>query len=276
VVEALNKRGDRLFSYEHQALLIELARWAAIAIQNAHLYEARLREQERRIAAETQGSMAAVTLNMAHTMNNIVGAIRVWAASLVDAVQTAPADPLEHYETKLRQIQGNAEEAITLIRNIRDPLQPVEPGPTDVRVCLTKAIESFWWPDHVSLHESHIQDLPLVWANDKGLEAVFHDLILNAVEALTTVGGGTIQITTNRVHDDRVEIAISDNGPGIPPHLESRIFQPGVSGREGGLGFGLWLAETSIRRFEGQIRFSSSPEEGTTFRVSLRAVNPEN
>jgi signal transduction histidine kinase len=255
-------------------LLVELARWAAIAIQNARLYDARLREQERRIAAETQGAMAAVTLNMAHTMNNIVGAIRAWAAGLVDAAQTTPSNALGQYEIKLRQIQGNAEEAITLIRNIRDPLQPVDPGPTDVHACLTEALARCWRPEHVNLQLTKARDLPPVWANDKGLEAVFHNLISNGIQALSTAGGGTINITTGLIDEDRVEIVISDNGPGIPLLLQDRIFQPGVSGRDDKLGFGLWLVETFIRRFEGQITFHSIPGEGTAFQVSLRAVKP--
>ena len=51
------------------------------------------------------------------------------------------------------------------------------------------------------------------------------------------------------------------------------VFNPGVSGKEGGLGLGLWLAETFIHQFEGQITFTSSGAKGTTFVVTLQPMN---
>jgi two-component system nitrogen regulation sensor histidine kinase GlnL len=72
-----------------------------------------------------------------------------------------------------------------------------------------------------------------------------------------------------------VEIAISDNGPGIPSELQSQMFNPGVSGTDGGLGIGLWLVETFIQQFDGHIEFSSAENDGTTFVVSLQPMGAE-
>lgn len=274
VVEALNKRGDQQFTYEHQALLIQLSHWAAIAIQNARLYEARMQEQKLRIEAESRGAMADLILNMAHTMNNIVGAIRVWASGLEYAAQTTPQAPLVQFQQKLLRLHHNAKEALELIRSIRDPFENLnaELGPTDVHVCLTKAIESCWWPENVSLRRSYADDLPLVWANAKGLEeAVFYNLISNAIQALTPKGG-EIRCLTRYLETHWVEIIIADDGPGIPQVLRDRIFHPGISNKEDRLGIGLWMVETFTRRFGGQIYCSSPTGQGTTFRILLPPV----
>ena len=69
-----------------------------------------------------------------------------------------------------------------------------------------------------------------------------------------------------------VEITIADDGPGIPPDLQSHMFNPGVSGTEGGLGIGLWLVETFIHQFDGRINYASSETEGTTFVVTLQPL----
>lgn len=270
VVEALNKVGEGQFTLEHQNLLIGLSHWAAIAIQTARLYEAQVQAQKRRVEAETRSAMAELILNMAHTMNNIVGAIRAWTLNLDQAVQRLPDTPVHQFHSKIRHIQENAQEAIDLIGNIRNPLENlnVQPGPTDVHACLTNAIDHCRWPHHLRLTQAFSESLPLVWASAEGLEAAFHNLISNAIQALSAQGG-EITISTRYVPANHVEIIIADNGPGIPSELQSRIFQPGISGQNGKLGLGLWLVETFIRRFDGQISVDSSPETGTVFTLRL-------
>jgi GAF domain-containing protein/anti-sigma regulatory factor (Ser/Thr protein kinase) len=275
VVEVLNKTGGQQFTHYHQVLLVEFTRWAAIAIHNARLFDERGRayqhlaaEQERRIAAETRGAMAAVILDMAHTMNNIVGAIRVWATNLEQAAQAKPESTLAAFKKEVGRIRRNAEEAIRLIGTMTGPLEQPALAPTNVNTCLAAAIESCWWPDNVSLAREDAATLPPVKANAKRLEAVFHNLLSNAVQVLAPYGG-QVRVCTRLTPAGAVEIAIADNGPGIPPGLQNQLFTPGVSGTDGGLGIGLWLVETFVHQFEGRINFTTSDTQGTTFFVTL-------
>ena len=274
VVEALNKVGAGEFTQAHQDLLIGLSHWAAIAIQTARLYEAQIQEQKRRVEAETRSAMAELILNMAHTMNNIVGAIRAWTLNLDQMVQKSPDAPIRQFHNKLHHIQENAEEAIDLISNIRNPLENLNAqlGSTDVQACLSRAIETCHWPDNIILKQSFSESIPLVWASSEGLIAAFHNLISNAIQALSATGG-EVCISTAATSNNQVEIIIADDGPGIPRELQERIFQPGISGQTDKLGLGLWLVETFVRRFEGQIGFTSSPEEGTVFKIRLMGAN---
>jgi two-component system sensor histidine kinase FlrB len=84
-----------------------------------------------------------------------------------------------------------------------------------------------------------------------------------------TIQGGIVSIKTGRTEDNLVEIVFHDDGPGIPSKLQEIMFNPGVSGKNGGLGLGLWLVETFVRQFGGDIECTSSPGEGTTFTVTL-------
>jgi two-component system, NtrC family, nitrogen regulation sensor histidine kinase GlnL len=63
-------------------------------------------------------------------------------------------------------------------------------------------------------------------------------------------------------------IEITDNGPGVPPELQERIFHPLVSGREGGSGLGLTLAQSFVNQHHGVISCESVPGE-TTFTILL-------
>ena len=271
VVEALNKFGDKQFTNQHQELLVELSHWAAIAIQNARLVEARLQEQELRIEAENRGAMADLILNMAHTMNNIVGAIRAWASPPEYAAQTKPEAQLVQYQARLERIQQNAQEAIQLIGNIRTPFETLNAdlGPTDIKACLQGAIAACWRPENITIHQAYKPALPPVRASVKGLqEAVLYNLISNAVQALMP-NGGQIHCTARHSQDNWVEVTIVDDGPGIPDELRDHIFRLGTSGKSDRLGMGLWLVETFVRRFGGQIQCTSDPATGTCFQVML-------
>jgi two-component system, NtrC family, nitrogen regulation sensor histidine kinase GlnL len=65
-----------------------------------------------------------------------------------------------------------------------------------------------------------------------------------------------------------VQLEIVDNGPGIPEELRERIFYPLVSGREGGTGLGLTLAQTHVHQNGGAIEMESRPGH-TCFRILL-------
>jgi signal transduction histidine kinase len=278
VVQVLNKTGDQQFNHYHQELLVELTKWASIAIHNARLFDARVQaykslntEQQRRIAAETRGAMAAVILDMAHTMNNVVGAIRVWASTLEYTATTNPQSAIGKFQKEVNRIRQNAEEAIKLISTMTNPLKQASIAPTDVHDCLASAIKSCWWPDNVHFNQNYSHDLPPVKANAKRLEAAFHNLLTNAIQAMT-IEGGKIQLRTRQMPDGWVEITIADNGPGIPLELQDSIFNPGVSGKAEGLGIGLWLVETFIHQFDGRITFTSVPGKGTTFAIMLQPL----
>ncbi len=280
VVEVLNKTDDQQFTSHHQILLSELTRWAAIAIHNARLYDERVQayqhltqEQERRIAAETRGAMAAVVLEMAHTMNNVVGAIRVWASQLEQTALNKPGISLGAYQKELGRIRQNAEEAIRLISSMTGPLEQPRLTPTNVHACLSAAIKSCWWPENVVSKQTFAPTLPPVQADSKRLETVFQNLLSNAIQALSA-NGGEIRVTTSLSQTGQVQIIISDNGPGIPTELQSQLFRPGVSGTEGGLGIGLWLVETFIQQFGGHIEFVNTESRGACFTVTLLPAQP--
>ncbi len=281
VVEALNKTDGHHFTPYHQELLSELTQWAAIAIHNARLFAERVRayqdlaaEQQRRIAAETRGAMAAVVLDMAHTMNNIIGAIRVWALTLEhDLPVRVAGESRAACSQHIRHIRQNAEEAIDLIRTMRGPLEQATIEAIDMHRCLERTLASCWLPDTVQVHTDYSSDLPLVRANGARLEAVFQNLIANSIQAFEQEVGD-IFLTTGTTDDGWGVVTIRDTGPGIAPEIQDQLFTPGVSNKAGRLGIGLWLVETFISQFGGTIGWHSDAGSGTTFTIRLPPFTP--
>ena len=69
-------------------------------------------------------------------------------------------------------------------------------------------------------------------------------------------------------HRLALKLTVQDNGPGIPEEIREKIFYPLVSGREGGSGLGLTIAQTFVAQHDGTIEWTSEPGH-TTFTIIL-------
>jgi len=100
------------------------------------------------------------------------------------------------------------------------------------------------------------------------LERVFHNLLLNACEAVSaTTGQINVDLCENQ---SEIEIRVSDNGRGIPAHLQQRVFEPFFTqGKANGTGLGLTAAQKIIEDHGGDLRLESSSSKGSTFVVVL-------
>ena len=69
----------------------------------------------------------------------------------------------------------------------------------------------------------------------------------------------TLRVEILQLAEDRFRIAVEDNGPGVPPELRDTLFYPLVSGRAGGSGLGLALAQELVTRQGGIVEYTSAP-----------------
>ena len=123
-------------------------------------------------------------------------------------------------------------------------------------------------------------ELPLVTCNAGELNQVFLNLIINAAQAIGEVTDGashrgTIRITT-RVDAKNVLVEVADDGPGIPPELLDRIYEPFFTTKEigQGSGQGLAIARTTMEQHGGSIDCASVPGSGTTFTLKIPVQRP--
>jgi signal transduction histidine kinase len=110
-------------------------------------------------------------------------------------------------------------------------------------------------------------------ANIEHLQAIFNNLLVNALDALTNTANPCIMITwdeTPRI----IRVRFSDNGSGIPEEQLGNIFEPFYSTKPfKGTGLGLSIVKKIIELYEGSIRVSSKIGKGTVFEIELRANN---
>jgi len=94
------------------------------------------------------------------------------------------------------------------------------------------------------------------------------NLVRNASDAVAVNGGGTVTLRTRTV-GSTIEIAVEDNGIGIPADVKPRLFDPFFSTKETGSGLGLALTQQIVRDHGGNLRVDSAVGRGTTFTVSV-------
>jgi CheY-like chemotaxis protein len=136
-------------------------------------------------------------------------------------------------------------------------------------------------PSTLELETVPAADVPLASLDRVQAEQVLLNLCINARDALTghgkvrvTVGRSALRraaCTSCRAHFDGefVEVAVADDGPGIPPEIMERIFEPFFSTKEVGKGSGMGLATVHgiVHEHGGHVVVESAPGRGATFRV---------
>ena len=121
-----------------------------------------------------------------------------------------------------------------------------------------------------------------VEADEDLLHRIATNLILNAAQAMNGAGRIEVIVDTPELRElprgteieHPVRLRVKDDGPGIDPELQRRLFQPFVSGRPGGSGLGLAIVQRAVQAHRGLVMLESAPRQGTTFTILLNAKWP--
>ena len=104
------------------------------------------------------------------------------------------------------------------------------------------------------------------------MNRLFTNLFANAVEACN--GGEVCRIEVSEEQEDgTITVSIRDNGEGIPPEMQSRIFVPNFTTKSSGTGLGLAMCKGIVEQAHGRIWFETKADEGSTFHVTLPLAN---
>jgi signal transduction histidine kinase len=298
VIAVGRKLSGDLLAADDRQLLRTLANQSSIAIENAKAFdeiaklnetlEARVEERTRELRetqdqlmhAEKMKSLGQLVAGVAHELNNPIGFVH------------ANMQLLDEYIRKL--IEGQKTESDTerireaigkLIARSREGTERVKQIVQDLR--------TFSRMDQAELQEADLHDeidrtlglmepqfkggvevvkdygdLPRVRCFPGQLNQVFLNLIMNACDALENEGRITIR---TRPIPDGVRLEFSDDGPGIPPEVQSRLFDPFFTTKPvgKGTGLGLSLSHGIIERHGGRISVQDAPEGGALFVIEL-------
>jgi nitrogen fixation/metabolism regulation signal transduction histidine kinase len=118
----------------------------------------------------------------------------------------------------------------------------------------------------------HSIDKIIVFADKEQLLRAFNNLLQNSVQAIGDSPNGKIDIEID-VRNQKCELKITDNGGGIPAELKDKIFSPNFTTKSGGMGLGLAIVKSVIVNSGGEIYYTSTGGNGTTFTIILPLVH---
>ena len=120
------------------------------------------------------------------------------------------------------------------------------------------------------------EEVPLVMLDREAMGRAIYNILLNAAEVLADQEDGRVEtVLYARKRKGRIYIEISDNGPGIKPEEQSRMFEPYYSTKRSGTGLGLAIVKSIISDHHGHIRVKPNEPAGTTFVIELPAARSE-
>jgi PAS domain S-box-containing protein len=257
---------DAGFDGDAVYLAQELAGRAAIAIDNARLYEA-----ARRAVLGRDEIMSIVS----HDIGTAVSAVLVSAKALGKRLDgDAEADLVENIRNAARQVGRLVSDLLDAERLERGGLS-VRPEPTPVSEVVRRACEMVDAPasERAIVIAVRAEAAPVfVHADADRVVQILSNILGNAVRYSPDGGRVELRVTAR---DGQVRFSVSDEGPGIAPEHLPRLFEPfwrGSDDRSGGAGLGLAIARGLVLAHGGDIEVESRPGDGATLRFTLPAA----
>ncbi len=269
----------RPYSPSELELLTTLVTMTASAIQShrliSGLQEANQRlmqAQEQLIRTEQLATLGATAAGIAHEIGNPLQAILGFAHLIEQNADTLTPDEIRDF---VRPVVNESERLRLILDELRDYARPK--GYDMARVSLSSVLQDtlrFTQYDplfrRLAAIEAHCEDDPPVQVNAGKIKQVLLNLLKNAAQAMHgREGECRLEMRLWREGTDAC-LAVSDNGPGIPPEHLTHIWEPffTTKGPEG-TGLGLDLCRQIVERHQGRISVRSVVGEGTTFTIRL-------
>jgi two-component system, NtrC family, nitrogen regulation sensor histidine kinase GlnL len=236
----------------------------------------RIRQLENEVRrGETLAAAGRMAVGVAHEIRNPLGAIR--GAVQLLARELGPDPRLAEYTDVLLKEVDRVNRIIETLLDLGRPVQ-LRRVPLNLHQILERVIlltEESARAAGVSVVRRYDPSLPPILGDEDRLLQVFHNLVGNAVDAMKRSGRLTLttRVSLNPLYGKMdlgggqrtmVEVAMTDEGGGIPEAARARIFDPFFTTKERGLGLGLAICHRILEEHRGAIHVESAEGRGTT------------
>src|SRR6266571_3189944 len=233
--------------------------------------------QEQLIQSEKLSAIGQLVSGVAHELNNPLAGISAFAQLLLTEKRFPPDQ-----RTAAEMIYAEARRASRIVQNLLTFARQHKPErtPTSVNQVLDDTLELRGYKLRVrgiDVQRDYDEQIPETMADAHQLQQVFLNLITNAEQAMERAERDQQRLTIRtRRAGDLIRIEVEDTGPGIPPNLLERIFNPFLTTKPTGSGTGLGLSISLgiVREHEGRIWAENATQGGARFVIELPIVAP--
>jgi PAS domain S-box-containing protein len=238
----------------------------------------RLRQLEADLAHVNRLSiMGELAASLAHEILHPIATARNNARAGMRYLEHSPPNLAEVRES-LSCVVRDADRAKNIVDRMREHIKKAPPRkePVDVNEAITEVIgmvQSAIAKSGVSVHTRLAERLISVQGDRVQLQQVVVNLILNAVEAMSTAENGAreLSISTEPGEAGGIRVSVRDSGPGIAPEHLQRIFDPFYTTKPNGVGMGLSICRSIIDGHGGRLWAEVNAPRGTLFQFTLPA-----
>ena len=278
VIEAINRLGNKPFKTQDISLLLEFAGQAAIAIENARLYEKSIRElseaKETLVRQDRLAILGKMTGSLCHELRNSIATVK----GAVYLLKMALTETNEEAKQYLSILDNSINITEKIVKGPLDftKVQLLERQEIQISELVEKVLESLTVPDQVKIEQDIPSDLPQVFVDSTHVAQVFTNIIDNAIDAMPE--GGTLTIRAEREPHpnppadgggNSVRVSFTDTGCGISAKNLPKVFEPLFTTKTHGTGFGLAVVRDLLEANDGSVQVESEVGVGTTFTVTL-------
>jgi PAS domain S-box-containing protein len=249
--------------------------------------EEKLKLEERVRHSQKLEAIGTLAGGVAHDFNNILCIIMGYTDLVLKNMTSEDKSycHLSHIQKASKRARDIIQQLLTFSRKVEIRKQPIDVGPV---ISETLTFLRSTLPSNINIRLNLDITDEMILADPTQIHQVIMNLCVNAAQAVQNQEG-TIEVTvTSRNADLKkievcrdlpegryIKIDITDNGPGIPPEIADRIFDPYFTtrGNLDGSGMGLAVVHGIVKNHDGCISMSSKPKQGTTFTIFLPIVN---
>lgn len=245
VLERFNDSSSKLES-RHNSLLQEVEQLRE---------QLRLKDEEIK-KAERLAVLGETAAGLAHEIRNPLGAMSLFVSMLKDDLRERPEalELVAQIERGIRSLDGVVSNVLHFAKNSRFRI-----GPVNIHSIVQEVHHHF-----ASLYSPQCQVTlemsgnPFINADEQAIRQALYNIIINSLQAVSFAGNISI-VLSEAIEANGVSIIIADDGPGIPPEILGRLFQPFTSGRREGTGLGLSIVRRIIEAHGGVVSARNAP-----------------
>jgi PAS domain S-box-containing protein len=224
--------------------------------------------RERLVERERLAAVGEMAAHVAHEVRNPLAGIRA-ACEVLFTKDESAGDTKEIGREVLHQID-RLDQTVSELLQFAAP-RAIEAVQTDLNGLIDRVISIF--REHPASREVLLErrfqdDLPSIEIDPRQFEQVLYNLLLNAAQAMAQQGS---VVVATRLGSDGIEIRVRDTGPGLPPGVNEKLFQPFFTTRREGTGLGLAVARKIVVAHGGTIEAANSQAGGAEFLIRLPA-----